>query len=74
LAYGLEGSVHGLVGSCTWAEHTAVGASHGGASSPHGGQEAKRESQAGPAVSPHLLNFPEPPKIMPPAGDKVFNT
>jgi hypothetical protein len=25
-------------------------------------------------VSPRLLKFPEPPKIVPPAGDQAFNT
>jgi hypothetical protein len=58
--------------------------------SPHGEQEAERQEGARDKIPsrnphthpvtyflqprPHLLKFPEPPKIVPPAGDLRFNT
>jgi hypothetical protein len=67
----------------------AAGVHDGGASSAHCRQEAENKtgrsqgqdnpkdlplSELLPPGRPHLIKFPEHPKIVPPAGDQAFDT
>jgi hypothetical protein len=80
LAHGFRGMAHGYLAPCAWAGHHVhlmVDRKQRGGSRKGPGTrypQGPAFSDLLPPARSHLLKFPKPPKITPPAGDLGLNT